>query len=172
MVVLPLLEGVVVSAKKAPQGEMYAKWKRSSNRKVGREGDEEESQGTPGSGVLARGGGVGRGRRGGWGGGGAGSVEGDEAALPGVAQGLQRDKDGRLIRDELRTKDQIRKAKKKVGLWFGMRQVGIEKPLLILACVRETRWWDIPELLGYRPVRGAVGRGRGPSKEDSLAGSL
>ncbi|CAM9456488.1 unnamed protein product, partial [Ectocarpus sp. 12 AP-2014] len=37
--------GVVVKAKNAPQGEIYAKWKRSSNRQVGREGDEEESRG-------------------------------------------------------------------------------------------------------------------------------
>ncbi|CAM9169059.1 unnamed protein product, partial [Pylaiella littoralis] len=61
--------GVIVKAKNAPQGEIYAKWKRNSNRKVGREGDEEEARGAADSGASTGGGGGwgsggGRGRRG------------------------------------------------------------------------------------------------------------
>lgn len=119
--------GVVVKAKNAPQGEIYAKWKRSSNRKVGREGDEEEARGA-GNGASSAGGGGwgsggGRGRRGGWGdtagggGGGGGEAWGAQEAGAGRAEGAGRgakEKGGRVVKDELKTKGQIRKAKQKV----------------------------------------------------------
>lgn len=105
---------MVVNAKNAPQGEIYAKWKRNTNRKVGREGDEEEARGG-GAGASTGGGGGwgsggGRGRRGGWGDTGGGAWGGEEPAggKGGKEQG------GRVVRDELKTKAQIRKNKKKV----------------------------------------------------------
>lgn len=107
--------GVVVSSKKAAHGEIYAKWKRSSNRKVGREGDEEEAslKGTVSGGGGGWGSGGGRGRRGGWGEGAGGAWGSEEITGGGEGNGKAQG-DGRVVRDELRNKDQIRKAKAKV----------------------------------------------------------
>lgn len=116
-----------MKAKNAPQGEIYAKWKRNSNRKVGREGDEEEAGGAADSGASTGGGGGwgsggGRGRRGGWGdagsGGGAWGGGGDEGG-GGVKAGRgAKEQGGRVVRDELKTKGQIRKTKEKVRWWW------------------------------------------------------
>lgn len=115
----PRNSGVVVKAKNAPQGEIYAKWKRASNRQVGQEGDEEEARGgnagasTGGGGGWGSGGG--RGRRGGWGDTDGGAWgEGEEGG--GVKAG--KDRGGRVVRDELKTKGQIRKNKQKVCSLF------------------------------------------------------
>lgn len=107
-----------MSAKKAPQGEMYAKWKRESNRAVGREGDEEDVRGDPNSGVVR--GGRGRGR---WRIASGSSLEDGEGAVAGSSKGRERDRNGRVIRSELRTKDQIRKAKTKVRTCVHVRGV-------------------------------------------------
>lgn len=119
-------QGVVVKAKNAPQGEIYAKWKRNSNRQVGREGDEEEAKGggaSVRSGASTAGGagwgsGGGRGKRGGWGDAAGGGWGGDEAGggergAKGAGRGPT-EQGGRVVRDELKTKAQIRKAKEKV----------------------------------------------------------
>lgn len=103
------LIGVVVKTKNAAKGEIYAKWKRATNRKVGREGDEEEALMPSNFSGAAAGG---RGRRGRWAT--AGSIEMDESAVTSGGKGPQKDKNGRLIRDELRDREQIRKAKTKV----------------------------------------------------------
>lgn len=102
-----------MSAKKAPQGEMYAKWKRESNRAVGREGDEEDVRGDPNPAVVR--GGRGRGR---WRIASGSSLEDGEGAVAGGSKGPERDRNGRVIRSELRTKEQIRKAKTKVRAWI------------------------------------------------------
>lgn len=89
-----------MNAKSTKQGELYAKWKRNSNRTVGREGDEEDSGGPSNEGVSKSEGG--RRRLGG----------------PGKGVGVAAGQQGgdRVVRDELRTKAQIRKAKQKVIL--------------------------------------------------------
>eukprot|EP00752_Nemacystus_decipiens_P002961 g2751.t1 len=105
--------GVVVKAKNAPQGEIYAKWKRNSNRKVGRDGDEEEARGGAGASTSGGGGwgsGGGRGRRGGWGDTFRGGGEEEAGAAAGKGA---REQGGRVVRDELKTKGQIRKNKQK-----------------------------------------------------------
>ncbi|CAN0145133.1 unnamed protein product, partial [Discosporangium mesarthrocarpum] len=60
--------GVAVRTKDTPSGEMYKKWMRNSNRKVGREGDNEMPSGAGGVGGTPAGG-RGRGRNRGAGGG-------------------------------------------------------------------------------------------------------
>lgn len=94
-----------MSAKSTKQGELYAKWKRNSNRTVGREGDEEDSRGPSNEGVSRTPGG----RRLG----GSGKRVGAAAAA-----GVGQQGGGRVVRDELRTKAQIRKAKQKVPCDF------------------------------------------------------
>lgn len=91
--------GAVVNAKSTKQGELYAKWKRNSNRTVGREGDEEDFGGLSNEGASKYPGGRRLGGSGKGGGAAAGQQGGD-----------------RVVRDELRTKAQIRKAKQKVNL--------------------------------------------------------
>ena len=86
--------GAVVRAKSAPQGELYAKWKRNSNRKVGREGDEDDQSRAPEATVSG-----GRGRR--------GRLD-HGTTNEGTGDG------GRGAKDELRNKAQIHKAKQKV----------------------------------------------------------
>ena len=126
--------GVVVKAKNAPQGEIYAKWKRNTNRKVGREGDEEEARGAAAGASTGGGGGWGsgggRGRRGGWGdtNAGGGAWGGEEAAAGGKAG---KEPGGRVVRDELKSKAQIRKNKKKVRLCWGLREQFLHTTVLV-----------------------------------------